>query len=100
LARAIDRMQGDPARWIDRTGAPIVPHGFRSSFREWCEAVARAPRSVSEAALAHRNRDAVEAAYQRSDLLDLRVELMQRWGEYCARPTGAKVVALARRSKT
>jgi integrase len=99
LARAIDRMQGDPARWTDRTGAPIVPHGFRSSLREWSEEVARAPRSVSEAALAHRNRDAVEAAYQRSDLFSLRVDLMARWGEYCTRSPGGNVVPISRSMK-
>ena len=41
---------------------------------------------VMEAALAHRNPDAVEAVYYRSDLLDRRHELMKRWAEYVARP--------------
>jgi integrase len=99
LARAIDRMQGDPARWTDRTGAPIVPHGFRSGFRIWAEEVARAPRSVSEAALAHVNADRVESAYQRSDLFNLRVELMARWAEYCTRPPGGNVVPISRSMK-
>jgi hypothetical protein len=63
----------------------------------WAEEVARAPRSVSEAALAHRNRDAVEAAYMRSDLFELRRELMARWGEYCTRPNAGNVLPLVRR---
>jgi integrase len=98
LAHVIDRMQGDPPRWTDRTGAPIVPHGFRSSFREYAEEAARAPRSVSEAALAHVNADRVEAAYMRSDLFELRRELMARWGEYCTAPNAGNVVTLARRA--
>jgi integrase len=96
LAGVIARMQGDPPRWTDRNGVPIVPHGFRACFRVWCEEVARAPQSVSEAALAHVNADKVESAYLRSDLFALRVELMRRWGEYCTRPTAGNVVLMTR----
>ena len=46
-----------------------------------------------EIALAHVNKDKVEAAYQRSDLFDRRIELMAAWGRYCAN-TG-NVVQLA-----
>jgi integrase len=99
LAHVIDRMQGDPPRWTDRTGAPIVPHGFRSSFREYAEEAARAPRSVSEAALAHVNADRVEAAYMRSDLFELRRELMESWGRYCTRPNVGTVVQITARAK-
>ena len=42
------------------------------------------PREVCEAALAHANRDRVEAAYQRSDLLDRRRDLMNAWSRYLA----------------
>jgi integrase len=76
----------------------VTVHGFRSSFRIWAEEAARAPRSVSEAALAHVNRDAVEAAYMRSDLFELRRELMESWGRYCTRPPGGNVVPLSRRA--
>jgi integrase len=99
LAHVIDRMQSDPPRWTDRTGAPIVPHGFRSAFREWCEEVARVPRSVSEAALAHVVRDQTEAAYMRSDLFELRRGLMQGWGEHCTRPNVGTVVQITARAK-
>ena len=59
-----------------------VPHGFRSSFRDWASDVARAPREVAEMALAHVVYDNSEAAYARSDLLDQRRVLMQDWCDY------------------
>jgi integrase len=60
----------------------VTVHGFRSSFRVWCEEQTSFPSSVTEAALAHVNRDRVEAAYQRSDLFDRRRELMQAWSDF------------------
>ena len=53
-----------------RIGA--VPHGFRSSFRDWCGECSTAPREVAEAVLAHMVPDKVEAAYARSDLSERR----------------------------
>ena len=63
-----------------RIGA--VPHGFRSSFRDWAAERTDVPREVCELALAHVNSDRVEAAYRRSDLFDRRRELMQSWSDY------------------
>lgn len=60
----------------------VTAHGFRSSFRVWCEEQTSYPRSVTEAALAHVNADRVEAAYQRSDLFDRRRELMRAWADF------------------
>jgi integrase len=75
-----------------------VVHGFRSTFRTWCEEQTSYPRSVTEAALAHTNADRVEAAYQRSDLFEKRRALMEAWGAYCTRGEGAKVVELRRKT--
>ena len=61
-----------------------VPHGFRSSFRDWCGECSNAPREVAEAALAHVVRDKVEAAYARSDLFERRRVLMDDWAAYLA----------------
>ena len=58
-----------------------VPHGFRSSFRDWC-AEANLDRRVAESALAHRVGDATEAAYLRSDMFALRRAAMDSWGLY------------------
>ena len=57
-----------------------VPHGFRSSFRSWCADTGVA-REVAEAALGH-TVTGVEGAYQRSDLLDRRRQLMHEWADY------------------
>ena len=59
-----------------------VPHGFRSSFRDWAAECTEAPREVCELALAHVNSDRVEAAYRRSDLFERRRVLMQEWADY------------------
>jgi integrase len=67
-------------RRLDRTD--LTAHGFRSTFRDWSEEQDNAPRSIAEAALAHRVRDKVKAAYRRSDLFDRRRELMNRWSEF------------------
>jgi integrase len=66
-----------------RLKIPCVPHGMRSSFRDWCSDTG-VPREVAEAALAHVVRNKVEAAYARSDLLDRRREVMQAWSDYLA----------------
>ena len=59
-----------------------VPHGFRSSFRDWAAEETNHPREVIEAALAHVVRNKVEAAYARSDLFERRRILMDDWAAY------------------
>ena len=59
-----------------------VPHGFRSSFRDWAAEETETPHAVTEAAPAHALRNPAEAAYARSDLLDRRRRLMQAWADY------------------
>lgn len=65
-------------------GIDAVPHGFRSTFRDWAAERTEVPREVCELALAHVNRDRVEAAYRRSDLLERRRELMESWSAFLA----------------
>ncbi len=62
-----------------------VPHGFRSSFRDWAAEKTSFHREVLEAALAHQVANKVEAAYFRTDLLEKRRELMQQWADYLKR---------------
>ena len=61
-----------------------VPHGFRSSFRDWAAEETDHPREVAEAALAHKVRNQIEAAYRRSDLFERRRRLMNDWARYLA----------------
>ena len=63
-----------------------VPHGFRSSFRDWSGEVASFPRDVAEMALAHVIQNKVEAAYRRGDLFDKRRDMMQAWACYLDGP--------------
>jgi integrase len=63
--------------------AACTVHGMRSAFRDWAAESTNYPREVAEAALAHTNRDKVEAAYRRSDLFEQRARLMADWGGYC-----------------
>jgi integrase len=60
-----------------------VPHGFRSSFRDWSGEVSSYPRDVAEIALAHTVGNKVEAAYQRGDLFTKRRAMMQDWPDFC-----------------
>ena len=70
-----------------------VPHGFRSSFRQWAAERTNIPREVAEFALAHVVGDAAERAYQRSDLFDKRRDLMTAWARYLD-SAPARVVAI------
>ena len=62
----------------------LTVHGFRSSFRDWCAESQNFPREVAEHALAHSLPDKVEAAYQRSTLIEKRVRMMQAWADFCS----------------
>ena len=63
-------------------GIDAVPHGFRSSFRDWAADRTDVPREAVEAALAHSVRNAVEAAYARTDHFERRRALMDAWADY------------------
>jgi len=62
----------------------VVPHGFRSSFKDWCRNMTHFPDEVSELALAHVSSDATRAAYARDELLEQRAQLMADWASYCS----------------
>jgi integrase len=63
-----------------------VPHGFRSTFRDWAAERTNYPNHVVEMALAHVVGDKVEAAYRRGDLFEKRRRLMMDWAKYCSVP--------------
>ena len=69
------------SKLVRENGIAAVPHGFRSSFRDWCGECSGALREVAEAALAHAV-GGVEGAYARSDLFERRRTLMQAWSDY------------------
>ena len=97
LERARKRSGGSPLVFPSRTGGPLPAkaplrvlrrarvsstlHGFRSSARSWM-AETGVPAEVAEACLAHVPRSQVVQAYQRSDLLTRRAEVLQAWSKY------------------
>ena len=84
------------SKLLRELGIDAVPHGFRSTFRDWCSEAAHAPREVAEGSLAHVVKG-VEGAYARSDLLDRRRKLMDRWAAYLASDAGDTVVPMTSR---
>lgn len=66
-----------------------VPHGFRSSFRDFCAEETDFPHEIAEMALAHAVKDKVVAAYLRSDLFDRRRLLMSQWEQFTCNATRA-----------
>lgn len=67
---------------LRRLKLEVVPHGFRSTFRDWCAEQTDYPNEVAEMALAHAVGNKVEAAYRRGDLFGKRQQLMQDWADY------------------
>jgi integrase len=103
LLKSLPREAGNPHVFIGgRKGAPLsnmamlelmkglrpgyVPHGFRSTFRDWAAERTNYPNHIVEKALAHVVADKVEAAYRRGDLFEKRRRLMNEWARYCASP--------------
>ena len=59
-----------------------VPHGFRSTFRDWAAEQTAYPDEIRKAASGHTVGDAIKEAYQRTDLLDKRRKLMNEWSRF------------------
>ena len=70
---------------LRRMKADAVPHGFRSTFRDWASELTNYPRDAAEMALAHAIGDKVEAAYRRGDLFDKRRRMMADWATFCGK---------------
>lgn len=72
-----------------------VPHGFRSTFRDWAAEQTSYPDEVRKAASGHAVGDAVKAAYQRSDLLEKRRRLMQEWADFLDKTSATQVATVS-----
>lgn len=91
----IDRSeQGyvDPKQ-LGKGGLPrvVVPHGFRSTFRDWVGERTFYPGDMAEMALAHRIDDKTEAAYRRGDMLQKRMSMMAEWAEFIDNPVAPAI---------
>ncbi len=82
------------ARLMERRGMEARPHGFRSSLRDWIAEATDARHEVAETVLAHKVGTTVERSYRRTDYLEERRILMQRWADHVTGGTG-KVIKLA-----
>lgn len=71
---------------LRRMDVPAVPHGFRSTFRDWASEMTSYSAEVAEMALAHAIGSKVEAAYRRGDLLIKRRQLAEDWALFCETP--------------
>ena len=65
----------------------VVPHGFRSTFRDWAAECTAYPDEIRKAASGHTVGDAVQQAYQRTDLLEKRRSLMRDWASFIDKPS-------------
>ena len=72
------------ARLMERRGLEARPHGFRSTLRVWLTESQQASREVAETIIAHQTGSLTERAYNRTDFLEQRRELMEAWERYSA----------------
>lgn len=72
------------AATLKRLKVAAVPHGFRSTFRDWVSETTETPHAVAEMALAHSIPNRVEAAYRRGDLFEKRRVLMSLWADFAS----------------
>ncbi|MGC1495334.1 MAG: integrase arm-type DNA-binding domain-containing protein [Sulfitobacter sp.] len=71
------------AGFVDRVNKrPAVPHGLRSTFRDWVAEHTHYPGEMAEIALAHRISNAVEASYRRGDMVERRRAMMAAWAAH------------------
>jgi integrase len=84
---------------LRRMEVDAVPHGFRSTFRDWAAERTNYPRDMAEMALAHTIGNKVEEAYRRGDMFEKRRRMMADWAKFCdtVEPKGA-VVPMIKRS--
>nr|WP_261368391.1 site-specific integrase [Pseudosulfitobacter koreense] len=83
------------SRLMERRSLAARPHGFRSSFKTWCEEATNEREAVVETALAHVVGNKVERSYRRTDLLERRRELVSRWADHVTGRDASKVVKIA-----
>ncbi|WP_425044652.1 tyrosine-type recombinase/integrase [Primorskyibacter sp. S87] len=80
--QAAEEKEGRSGFLDPRSRRPAVPHGLRSSFRDWAAERTNYPRDMAELALAHNVGSDVERAYRRSDMVERRREMMEDWGRF------------------
>ncbi|MGR3548260.1 MAG: tyrosine-type recombinase/integrase [Roseovarius sp.] len=82
------------SRHMERRGLEARPHGFRTSLRTWLAEATDAPHEVAETVLGHVTDSGVVRAYRRTDYLEQRRALLERWVDHLTGGAG-QVVKLA-----
>jgi len=67
---------------MKRAGIDAQPHGSRSTLRTWIAETQSVSLEVAEMVLAHRPVSKVVRAYERTDFLDQRRDIMEKWVDY------------------
>ena len=83
------------SRHMERKGLEARPHGFRTSLRTWLAEATDAPHEVAEAMLAHVVDGGVVRAYRRTDYLEQRAKLANRWAGHVVGRSGEVVSMVA-----
>jgi integrase len=93
--RIFPGCSGNAMKYVMETSGVtgLTVHGFRSSFRDWC-AETGIRQELAEAALAHNDKSATEAAYNRTALVEQRRPVMVAWARFIAGQDDAKVIPL------
>ncbi|MEP3635354.1 MAG: integrase arm-type DNA-binding domain-containing protein [Shimia thalassica] len=92
LSACMKRIHAASGPYVDRqSGRPAVPHGLRSTFRDWT-AENGIDRDLAEISLAHTVGNEVERAYRRSDMIERRRAVLESWGRFLRGETAQKVV--------
>ena len=76
---------------MKRRGLEERPHGFRTSLRTWLAEATDAPHEVAETMLAHVADGGVVRAYRRTDFLEQRRALIERWADHVTGGAGQVV---------
>ena len=98
LSAAMKRMHeadiaADGPGFVDRASKrPAVPHGMRSTFRDWVAERSNYPGDMAEVALAHRISSTVEASYRRGDMIEKRRKMMGDWAGFIANDMSTRSV--------
>lgn len=73
-------LRDNGSGYIDaQSRRPAVPHGLRSTFRTWVAERTQFDGDMAEIALAHKVGSKVQQAYDRSDQIEKRREMMEAW---------------------
>lgn len=90
-----DSIKAGCTGFVDRASKrPAVPHGLRSTFRDWVSERTTYPGDMAETALAHKVSNAVEAAYRRGDMIEKRKRMMAAWSDFLAGRKAKKALSV------